>query len=109
MLIAIVGKERNGTSRGATPSCTRTHYAIYANYAKNAIYITNVRELTLVMVLVMAVGAVTLVTTAVGLRLRLTFFCLYVFCLFFCLHNMQKLQQNMQKIHNMQNIHANRP
>ena len=85
MLIAIVGKERNGTSRGATPSCTRTHYAIYANYAKNAIYITNVRELTLVMVLVMAVGAVTLVTTAVGLRLRLTFFCLYVFLLVFLL------------------------
>ena len=42
---------------------------MYANYAKNAIYIKYVPELTLVTALVTAVCAVTLVITAVELRL----------------------------------------
>ena len=51
MLVAIVGKEQNGTSLGVNPSCRCTHYAIiaiYANYAKNAIFFQFVQEITLV-------------------------------------------------------------
>ena len=79
--VAIVGQERDGMSRGVNPSCTCKNYARYANYAKkNAIYIKYIkyiRELTLVTALVTAVGVVTLGTTAVELRLRLTMFCSY--------------------------------
>ena len=44
MLAGIVGKEWNGFNgtsplAGLNPFCTCTHYAIYANYAKNAVYI----------------------------------------------------------------------
>ena len=61
MLVAIVGKEQNGTSWGVNPSCLCTQYAIYANYAKMQ-FMFNVPEITRVTALVTAVGAVTLMT-----------------------------------------------
>ena len=62
MLVAIVGKEQNGTPWGVNLSCTCTHYTMYANYAINALYVQYVPELTLATALVTAVGAVTLMT-----------------------------------------------
>ena len=50
------------TSLGVNPSCTCTHYAIYAKKTKNAIYVQYVPEITLVMALVMAVATVGAIT-----------------------------------------------
>ena len=132
ILDAMIGKEQTERLEGWILSCTCTYYVIYSNYAKNAICIKYVPELTLVMVDGSRCHCVkTLVMTAGGLLLWLTLFgtCSLLRAEWFSstcantslveremwatyiqtMHNMQNMQnmQNIQTMQNMSMVHTN--